>query len=171
METVNQKIERARAYLADIHAGHVSMADESAPFTTLTGHLEVLLGIIDDQHLAYPAPEGEQARLRAELLAEVPARDRGYALTQAVATDLSRHPGDSIVVVTRWLRDARLQGGASAAAAALTETADWIDAQLEDETASRQVIAGQASARMKTAAAQLLAAAGLDRPAGNEAGQ
>ena len=32
-------VERARAYLADVKAGHVSFADESAPFLALTGHL------------------------------------------------------------------------------------------------------------------------------------
>ena len=32
-------VKRARAYLADVRAGHVSFADESAPFLTLTGHL------------------------------------------------------------------------------------------------------------------------------------
>lgn len=40
-------VERARAYLADVQMGHVSFADESAPFTTLTGYLEALLAVID----------------------------------------------------------------------------------------------------------------------------
>ena len=40
-------VERARAYLADVQAGHVSFADESAPFTTLTGYLADLLAVID----------------------------------------------------------------------------------------------------------------------------
>jgi hypothetical protein len=40
-------VERARAYLADVRAGHVSFADESAPFLTLTKHLGTLLEVID----------------------------------------------------------------------------------------------------------------------------
>ena len=40
-------VERARAYLADVRAGHVSFADESAPFLTLTRHLGALLEVID----------------------------------------------------------------------------------------------------------------------------
>jgi len=40
-------VERARAYLADIEAGHVSFADESAPFLTLTGYLGAVLDVID----------------------------------------------------------------------------------------------------------------------------
>jgi len=40
-------VERARAYLEDVQAGHVSFADESAPFTTLTGYLADLLAVID----------------------------------------------------------------------------------------------------------------------------
>jgi len=40
-------VDRARTYLADVQAGHVSFADESAPFTTLTGYLADLLAVID----------------------------------------------------------------------------------------------------------------------------
>ena len=40
-------VERARAYLADVQMGHVSFADESAPFMTLTGYLADLLAVID----------------------------------------------------------------------------------------------------------------------------
>jgi hypothetical protein len=40
-------LERARAYLEDVQAGHVSFADESAPFMTLTGYLADLLAVID----------------------------------------------------------------------------------------------------------------------------
>lgn len=40
-------VERARTYLEDVQMGHVSFADESAPFTTLTGYLEALLAVID----------------------------------------------------------------------------------------------------------------------------
>lgn len=40
-------VERARAYLADVRAGHVSFTDESAPFMSLTNHLDALLEIID----------------------------------------------------------------------------------------------------------------------------
>ncbi len=40
-------VERARAYLEDVQMGHVSFADESAPFTTLTGYLADLLAVID----------------------------------------------------------------------------------------------------------------------------
>ena len=40
-------VERARVYLADVRAGHVSFADEGAPFLTLTGHLAAVLDVID----------------------------------------------------------------------------------------------------------------------------
>jgi hypothetical protein len=40
-------VDRARAYLAFVHMGHVSFADESALSTTLTGYLEALLAVID----------------------------------------------------------------------------------------------------------------------------
>ncbi|HUY48540.1 MAG TPA: hypothetical protein VMV92_22940 [Streptosporangiaceae bacterium] len=40
-------VERARAYLEDVRAGHVSFADESAPFLTLTGYLGAVLDVID----------------------------------------------------------------------------------------------------------------------------
>jgi hypothetical protein len=40
-------VERARVYLADVQMGHVSFADESAPFMTLTGFLADLLAVID----------------------------------------------------------------------------------------------------------------------------
>ena len=40
-------VERARAYLSDVRTGHVSFADESAPFLTLTRHLAALLDVID----------------------------------------------------------------------------------------------------------------------------
>lgn len=40
-------VEQARAYLADVQMGHVSFADESAPFMTLTGYLADLLAVID----------------------------------------------------------------------------------------------------------------------------
>ena len=151
MDTVNQKIEKARAYLADIRAGHVSFADEGAPFTTLAGFLGDLLGIIDDQCLAYPLPEGEQARVRDELLAEVPASLRlsdpqPGDFAWAVATALVRQPGDVAQAVAEWLRAARREVPAAAALAAL---AGWIDGQLEDETASRQYIAEQAAARVR----------------------
>lgn len=100
MENLTQKIERARAYLADIRAGHVSFADEGAPFMTLAGHLGALLEVIDDNYLAEPLPEGEQARLRDELLAEVPASHRlphpePGDFAWAVATALVRIPATS----------------------------------------------------------------------------
>ena len=41
------EVERARAYLSDVRAGHVSFADESAPFLTLTRHLAALLDVVD----------------------------------------------------------------------------------------------------------------------------
>lgn len=40
-------IPRARVYLADVRAGHVSFADEGAPFLTLTGYLGAVLDVID----------------------------------------------------------------------------------------------------------------------------
>jgi hypothetical protein len=40
-------VERARAYLADVRAGHVSFADEGASFLALTRHLAAVLDIID----------------------------------------------------------------------------------------------------------------------------
>jgi hypothetical protein len=40
-------VERARAYLADVRAGHVSFADEGAPFLTLTGYLGAVLDVVD----------------------------------------------------------------------------------------------------------------------------
>jgi len=40
-------VERARAYLDDVRMGHVSFADESAPFMTLAGYLGDLLEVID----------------------------------------------------------------------------------------------------------------------------
>jgi hypothetical protein len=149
-----EAIDRARAYLADIRAGHV-IADEGAPFATLTSHASALLDIIDEQWISYPAPEGEQAQLRAELLAQVPASLRDYALSGAVATDLSRHPGDTIQTVTDWLRAARREAPAPEAAGALTTLAAWMDAQLEDEAASRQYIAEHAAARIREVALQL----------------
>jgi hypothetical protein len=42
-----ETIERARAYLADIRAGHVSFADEGVPFMTLAGFLGDLLDVLD----------------------------------------------------------------------------------------------------------------------------
>jgi len=112
MQNLTQQIERARAYLADIRAGHVSFADEGAPFMTLSGHLAALLDIIDDQYLAFPLPEGEQARVRDELLAEVPASQRlpdpqPGDFAWAVSTALVRQPGDVAQAVTEWLRAAR----------------------------------------------------------------
>ncbi|MFI5065954.1 MAG: hypothetical protein ACHP9Z_18530 [Streptosporangiales bacterium] len=117
MENLTQQIERARHYLADIRAGHVSFADEGAPFMTLSGHLAVLLGIIDDQWIAYPLPEGEQARVRDGLLAEVPASQRlpdpePGDFAWAVATALVRQPGDVAQAVTEWLRAARRESPA-----------------------------------------------------------
>jgi hypothetical protein len=40
-------VERARAYMSDVRAGHVPLADESPPFLTLIGYLGVLLDVID----------------------------------------------------------------------------------------------------------------------------
>ena len=41
------EVRRARAYLSDVRTGHVSFADESAPFLTLTRHLAALLDVVD----------------------------------------------------------------------------------------------------------------------------
>jgi hypothetical protein len=60
-------VERARAYLADVRAGHVSFADGSAPFLTLTNHLGALLEVIDGTGRARTC----RAAARA-LLAELP---------------------------------------------------------------------------------------------------
>jgi hypothetical protein len=46
-------VDRARAYLADVQMGHVSSADESASFTTLTGYLADLLTVIDGNGQAH----------------------------------------------------------------------------------------------------------------------
>ena len=51
-------VERARAYLADVRAGHVSFADESAPFLILTGHLDALLDVIDGTRQRPRGPGG-----------------------------------------------------------------------------------------------------------------
>jgi hypothetical protein len=40
-------VQRARSYLADVRAGHISFADESAPFMTLTGYLADLLDVME----------------------------------------------------------------------------------------------------------------------------
>lgn len=98
-------IERARVYFAGVQSGRIVLADEVSK--ALADHLGALLDVIDDQYIAHPAPEGEQARRRDELLAQVPVSLREYALTQATATDLARAPGDTILTVTDWLRAAR----------------------------------------------------------------
>lgn len=149
-------VERARAYLA----ATVALTPDSPPADLLAAaaeyrvHLAALLDVIDDQYIAYPEPAGEQARLRAELLAEVPAWLHEYALTGATATDLSLHPGGTIAIVTIWLRAARREAPADTAEA-LTALAARIDEQLADETANRQAIAEEASARIKGIARQL----------------
>jgi hypothetical protein len=156
MENLAQKIEAARSYLA----ATVALTPDSPPADLLAAaaeyrvHLAALLEVIDDQWITYPEPAGEQARLRAELLAEVPAWLHEYALTGAVATDLSRHPGGTIATVTSWLRAVRRETPADTAEA-LTALAARIDEQLADETGSRQAIAEEASARIKDIAWQL----------------
>ena len=62
-------VERARAYLIDVRAGHVSFADESAPFLTLTGHLAALLDVIDGTRWGDARPVRVAARA---VLAELP---------------------------------------------------------------------------------------------------
>jgi hypothetical protein len=42
-----------------------------------------MLDLIDDQYIGYPPPAGERARIRAELLAEVPASERAEGLPDA----------------------------------------------------------------------------------------
>ena len=61
-------VERARTYFADVRAGHVSFADESAPFLTLTRHLSALLDVIDGRGSVRAC----RATARA-VLAELPA--------------------------------------------------------------------------------------------------
>jgi hypothetical protein len=60
-------VERARAFLADVRAGHVSFADESAPFMTLTNHLDALLEVIDG-----PGSARASRALARETLAGLP---------------------------------------------------------------------------------------------------
>ena len=117
----HSKIEPARAYLSDVRLGHVSRADEGAEAVVmvLCGYLDDLLEIIDDQWIAYPLPEGEQARVRDELLAEVPAGLRLPGpqpgdFAWAVATALARQPGDGAQAVTEWLRATRQLPGTKA---------------------------------------------------------
>jgi hypothetical protein len=169
-DTVTQRIERARAYLA----ATVALTPDTPAAELLTAaaecraHLAGTLGIIDDQYLAYPAPDGEQARLRDELLAEVPDSQRAEGspdidYARAVATSLARMPGDNVVAVTRWLRAARQEAPVAVAGDALTALATWIDEQLADETAGRQEIAQEASGRVKDVALQLLGTIELAR--------
>ena len=54
-DKVTDKIRRARAYVADVRAGHVSFADEGAPFMTLCSYVDDLLEIIGQQARALPA--------------------------------------------------------------------------------------------------------------------
>lgn len=114
-ETVTQKIERARAYLAGVRT--VTSATPAGDVVQrLAGHLGEMLAIVDDQYLCLPPPAGERARARAELLAEVPASERapGYPdadFSAAVATTLVRVPGDVAAAVTRWLRAAKREAG------------------------------------------------------------
>jgi hypothetical protein len=64
-------VERARAYLADVQMGHVSFADESAPFMTLTGYLADLLAVIDGTREARACRVAARHALR-QLLAAGP---------------------------------------------------------------------------------------------------
>lgn len=61
-------VERARAYLADVTAGHESFADEGAPFMTRTRHLAAVLDVIDGTG----STRAVRAAARA-VLAELPA--------------------------------------------------------------------------------------------------
>jgi hypothetical protein len=55
-QTVTQRIERARAYVADVRAGRVSHADEGpeAVAMTLSSYADDLLGVLDGLHLEDP---------------------------------------------------------------------------------------------------------------------
>ena len=57
-------VDRARAYLEDVQMGHVSFADESAPFTTLTGYLADLLTVIDGTGQAHTCRAAARHALR-----------------------------------------------------------------------------------------------------------
>jgi hypothetical protein len=107
-------LARARRYVDDVRGGHVSFADEGiAVSQVLAGYLSDVLDVLEDQYVEQPSPGGAQERLRAELLAEVPASQRatgehaGTDEAVAVATLLAGMPGDQAEIVTGWLRAAR----------------------------------------------------------------
>lgn len=105
-------IGSARAYLADVRAGHVSFADEGAPFLTMSSHLEALLDLLGSMYIPAAEPSDEQYRLRAQLRQVIPARYRGSELTGAIIDVLAALPDDTAVNVVRWL-EAAADGGAS----------------------------------------------------------
>lgn len=135
-------VEGARAYLEDVQAGHVSFADESAPFMTLTGYLAALLEIIDGT--------GEARAYRADartVLAGLPA--------PAQPCGGSRPEQDPGLWIER-LQGAVLQllGSTAAALAALDEA---------DRDTLRQAITD--AIRMRAAAAAEPCAACVTHPA------
>lgn len=95
-------------YVQEVRAGHVVMTSPGEVAAALCGHLEALLRVIDEQYLAVPEPTAEQARRRDAILAELPAGQRvegaDIDCATAAAVTLARLPGDTAVIVTRWLQ-------------------------------------------------------------------
>jgi len=115
---MRDSIDRSRELAADVRAGRVRSDGEHAGplIERLVEYLDDVAAVADAQYLAEPAPESEQAALRAALLAEVPASVRAEGnpdndTAHAVATQLAALPGAACTVVTRWLRAARQEGG------------------------------------------------------------
>ena len=126
------EVERARAYLRDVRTGHVSFADESAPFLTLTRHLAALLDVVDGTE------DARAVRMAASaVLAELP--DAG----------LLRYDGEAEQSPSFWI--ARLQeavrellGSTAARLAALEEAErDALRQALTDAVGVRAAAAAQ----------------------------
>ena len=81
-DNLTQRIERAWAYLAGVRTV-TSGTPAGDVVQRLAGRLGDMLDLIDDQYIGYPPPAGERARIRAELLAEVPASERAEGLPDA----------------------------------------------------------------------------------------
>ncbi len=113
-ENIRDRIDGARELAADVKFGRVRADGEhAAPLIgRLAERLYDMAAIADDQFLAVPAPESEQAGLRDELLAEVPVSERHGEddFAAAIATGLAALPGDACQAVTGWLRAARQEG-------------------------------------------------------------
>jgi hypothetical protein len=116
--TVTQKIERARAYLAEVRAR--DLPDEPPIIRArvageLLRHGEALLGIVDDNFLPVPAAGSAKGRAAAALLAEVPesqraTQERDRDAAWAVSTLVASLGDDTAATVTSWLRAVRREG-------------------------------------------------------------